>query len=103
MAGSVFDAGAQKAIRILSLDVVVERCVEHRRLRRRVGRDRQPSRSADAAAPLDPEAPRPFRCIVQPVARHVSGGAAVVDRDVSIVGGVEPGQVAPGFNAAPDP
>ena len=95
MAGSVFDAGAQKAIRTLSLDVVVKRGVEHRRLRRRVGRDRQSSRSADVAGPLDPEAPRPFRRIVQPVARHVAGGAADGDRDVLIVGGIKPGHDGP--------
>jgi hypothetical protein len=56
MAGAIFDAGAQKAIRTLSLDAVVERCVEHRRLRRRFGRDRHSSRAADVAAQLDPEA-----------------------------------------------
>jgi hypothetical protein len=48
MAGAIFDAGAQKAIRTLSLDAVVERCVEHRRLRCRVGRDRHSHLGTDA-------------------------------------------------------
>ena len=43
MARAVFDSGAEQAIWILPLDAVVERCVEHRRLRRRVSGDRQPS------------------------------------------------------------
>ena len=103
MAGSVFDAGAQKAIWTLPLDVVIKRRVEDRRLPRRVGRDRQSSRISDVAAPLDPEAPRPFRRIVQPVARYVSGGAADGDRDVVIVGGVKPRYMTTGLNAAPDP
>ena len=103
MTGSVFDAGAEQAIWTLTLDIVVERGVEHRRLRRRVGRDQQSSRSANVAAPLDPEAPRPFRRIVQPVACHVSGDAVIGNRDVLIVRGVKPGHMPPGFDAAPDP
>ena len=44
MTGAVFDPGAQQSIRTLSLDVVIERCVEDRRLRRGVGHDRQSTR-----------------------------------------------------------
>src|SRR5215204_1123025 len=38
--GAVLDADAEKAIGTLSLDIVIERCVEHFRLSRRVSRDR---------------------------------------------------------------
>ena len=102
MTGPVFDAGPQQAIWSLPLYDVIERRVEDGGLRRHIGRDRQSSRVSDVAAPLDPEAPRPLRGVVQPVPRHVSGQAAVGDRDVLIVGGVEPCQMAPGFDAAPN-
>ena len=54
---------------------------------------------ADVAGPRDPQAPRPLRGVVQPVARDVSGEALNGDGDVLVVGGVEPGQMAAGLEA----
>jgi Sigma-54 interaction domain len=102
-AGSVFDARAKKGIGELALNVVIERHVVHGRLRGRLGRHRQSSRAADAAGPLEPQTPGPLRRVVQPVARDVSGGAANGDRSVLIVGGIQPGHMAPDLDAAPDP
>ena len=44
-----------------------------------------------------PQAPGPCRRIVQSVACHVTGGPAQADRDVSMIGGIKAGHMAPGL------
>ena len=97
------EAGAQvdEPIRTLGLDGVVDRREEHAALPRHVtphgGRPRPASRElVDSGA-----AARPFRRVVQSIARRVERRAARPSREVAVVGRVEPRDMARELHAAP--
>src|SRR4029453_13868313 len=58
------------------------------------GAKRKRPERARALAPLEPEAPRPLRSVIEPVAGDVARHPAGAKGDVAVVSGIEPGQVS---------
>src|SRR4029453_19498531 len=82
-------------IRRLVLGAIVEGREKDRALPPRVRAQRDHTRPAQVAAPFEPQASRPERCVVQPVTSNVPSYASDATRAVLVVGGIQPGEMSP--------
>src|SRR5262249_15290992 len=98
VSGPELGAGVKKPIRGLPLDRVVERGEENRALPRCISANRQLGGLSDSSPPLKPCTSRPFWCIDQPVAGDVGRDAACAGGGVSVVPGVQPGDMPASAN-----
>ena len=92
----------EKAVGPLTLDAVVERREEDGALPPGFRSQRNPPGSTEVAVPLQPETPRPFRCVAEPIAGHIARDTAHPDGDVSIVSRCQPRQMSSGVQGVRD-